>query len=49
MFQLKILADDVIKRKLLIEGEGGSDDLRITRLIKTFIKWSNISETDEER
>ena len=42
-------ADDIIKRKLLIEGDGGNDDRRINSLLKTFIKWCQSSESAEER
>jgi len=46
---LSYFADDIIKRKLLIEGDGGNDDRRINSLLKTFIKWCNSSESAEER
>jgi len=44
-----MLTDDVIKRKLLIEGDGGNDDRRINSLLKTFIKWCQSSESAEDR
>ena len=44
-----MLADDIIKRKLLIEGDGGNDDRRINSLLKTFIKWCQSTESAEER
>ena len=40
-------ADDIIKRKLLLEGDGGNDDRRISSLLKTFLKWSN-QATDKD-
>ena len=40
--------DDIIKRKLLIEGDGGNDERRISSLLKTFINWSTVSDTEEE-
>lgn len=40
--------DDIIKRKLLIEGDGGNDDRRISSLLKTFVKWCEPTETPEE-
>ena len=46
---VNIFADDIIKRKLLIEGDGGNDDRRINSLLKTFIKWCQSSESTEER
>lgn len=39
--------DECIRRKLLIEGDGGQDDRRITNLLKTFLRWYN-SENGEE-
>lgn len=33
--------EDVIKRKLLIDGDGTGDDRRLTLLLKAFTKWSN--------
>ena len=44
-----MLSDDIIKRKLLIEGDGGNDDRRVNSLLKTFIKWCQSSESTEER
>ena len=44
-----MLTDDIIKRKLLIEGDGGNDDRRINSLLKTFIKWCQSSESADER
>ena len=43
------VADEIIKRKLLIEGDGGNDDRRISSLLKTFLKWCDSSETPDER
>nr|XP_019928527.2 THO complex subunit 7 homolog [Crassostrea gigas] len=40
--------DEVIKRRLLYEGDGGSDDKRINSLMKTFIRWCNSTESPEE-
>jgi len=46
---VNVLTDDIIKRKLLIEGDGGNDDRRINSLLKMFIKWCQSSESTEER
>jgi len=46
---VNIPTDDIIRRKLLIEGDGGNDDRRINSLLKTFIKWCQSSESAEER
>ncbi|KAI0207152.1 complex subunit 7-like protein [Lamellibrachia satsuma] len=40
--------DEIIKRKLLIEGDGGNDDRRVSSLLKTFLKWCDSSETPDE-
>ena len=34
------MEDDIIKRKLLIDGDGVGDDRRINILLKSFLKWS---------
>ena len=43
------IPDDVIKRRLLYEGDGGSDDKRINSLMKNFIRWNNATESPEEK
>jgi len=40
--------ESVIKKRLLIEGDGGGDDKRISTLLKSFIKWTSSSESPEE-
>jgi THO complex subunit 7 len=35
--------DDIIKKRLLIEGDSGNEDRCINKLIKIFVKWSNSS------
>lgn len=40
--------EEVIRKRLLIEGESGGDDRRIGSLLKLFVKWSNTDETPEE-
>ncbi|XP_013062741.1 THO complex subunit 7 homolog isoform X1 [Biomphalaria glabrata] len=44
---LKIYRHDIIRRRLLIDGEGGNDDKRLNNLLKTFIRWSTMKEDDE--
>jgi len=39
--------DDVIKRRLLIEGDGGSDEKRIINTLKLFIKWAKDDNSEE--
>ena len=41
--------DDIIKRKLLIDGDGLGDDRRINIMLKTFFKWCSTNENDEEQ
>lgn len=39
-------AEEVIRRRLLIDGDGTGDDRRINMLLKSFIKWINSSDVD---
>ncbi|XP_068758651.1 THO complex subunit 7 homolog [Montipora capricornis] len=39
--------DEIIRKRLLIDGEGAGDDRRITTLLKTFLKWCNSSDSEE--
>ncbi|ESO91416.1 hypothetical protein LOTGIDRAFT_209758 [Lottia gigantea] len=39
--------DEIIKRSLLIDGEGGNDNKRINNLLKMFIRWTE-SPDDED-
>ena len=41
--------DEVIRKRLLIEGESGADDRRINTLLKNFMKWCNSPADDEDR
>lgn len=42
--------DEVIRKRLCVEGEGGSDDRRVLSLLKTFVRWvSGPSLSEEER
>ncbi|XP_030828939.1 THO complex subunit 7 homolog [Strongylocentrotus purpuratus] len=40
--------EEVIRKRLLIEGESGGDDRRISNLLKTFVKWCHTDQTKEE-
>ncbi|XP_047002058.1 THO complex subunit 7 homolog [Schistocerca americana] len=41
--------EDVIRRRLLIDGDGTGDDRRLNVLLKSFIKWCNsTNETPQE-
>ncbi|GAA49785.1 THO complex subunit 7, partial [Clonorchis sinensis] len=42
-----IILDEIIKRKLLIEGESGNDDRRLTLLLKNYLRWvASVRECD---
>lgn len=41
-----MMDEDVIRRRLLIDGDGVGDDRRINVLLKSFIKWTNAPEVD---
>ncbi|XP_033114630.1 THO complex subunit 7 homolog [Anneissia japonica] len=43
-----ITDDEVICKRLLIEGESGGDDRRISTLLKMFIKWCTTDLNEEE-
>lgn len=38
--------EEVIRRRLLIDGDGTGDDRRINMLLKSFIKWINSPDLD---
>lgn len=38
---LFVFPEDVIRRRLLIDGDGTGDDRRLNVLLKSFIKWCN--------
>ncbi|PFX18514.1 THO complex subunit 7-like [Stylophora pistillata] len=40
--------DEIIRKRLLIDGEGAGDDRRITALLKTFLKWCNSTGEEED-
>ncbi|XP_014772034.1 THO complex subunit 7 homolog isoform X1 [Octopus bimaculoides] len=40
--------DDIIRRRLLIDGDGGNDDKRINSLLRMLVRWCNMPENDEE-
>lgn len=39
--------DEVIRKRLLIDGDGAGDDRRINLLVKSFIKWCNSGSQEE--
>lgn len=42
------LLDDIIKRRLTIDGEGVGDDRKINLLLKTFTRWCNATEEKDD-
>lgn len=40
--------EDIIRRRLLYDGDGTGDDKRITTILKTIIKWSATDCEEEE-
>ncbi|CAK8681133.1 THO complex subunit 7 homolog [Clavelina lepadiformis] len=38
--------DEVIRKRLLIDGDGGGDERRLNALMKLFIKWCNAPDSD---
>ena len=40
--------EEVIRKRLAVEGEGGGDDRRVMSLLKTFARWCNGQTVDEE-
>lgn len=47
MFSINfVFTEEVIRRRLLIDGDGTGDDRRINMLLKSFIKWINSPDVD---
>lgn len=42
------IVEDVIRRRLLIDGDGTGDDRRLNVLLKTLIKWCNTTDEKPE-
>lgn len=47
-FMCIVFSEDVIKRRLLIDGDGTGDDRRLNVLQKLIFKWCNSEESSEE-
>lgn len=43
-----LVVDEVIRKRLLIDGDGAGDDRRINVLLKSFIKWCHSNVAPEE-
>ncbi|XP_057296472.1 THO complex subunit 7 homolog [Hydractinia symbiolongicarpus] len=46
---MAVSEDDIIRRRLLYDGDGTGEEKRITTILKTIIKWSTADFDDEER
>ena len=40
--------DEVMRKRLTVEGDGGNDDKRIMSLVKTFLRWAQSTLLSEE-
>ena len=40
--------EEIIKKRLAVEGDGGGDDRRIMSLLKTFVRWCNTEQLGDE-
>lgn len=38
--------DEVIRKRLMVDGDGGGDERRLTALLKLYIKWCKTKEVD---
>ena len=44
-----VTEEEIIRRRLLFDGDGTGDDKRITTILKTIVKWSTTEYDEEER
>ena len=40
--------EEVMRKRLAVEGDGGGDDRRIMSLLKTFVRWCNTNDFSDE-
>ncbi|KAH3893048.1 hypothetical protein DPMN_017187 [Dreissena polymorpha] len=40
--------DEIIKKRLLIDGDAGNDEKRLTNFLRMFIRWCNSDDSPEE-
>jgi len=45
---VQVTEDEIIRRKLLVDGEGMGDDRRIEILMKSFVKWCNATDENDQ-
>jgi len=46
---MAVTEDDIIRRRLLYDGDGTGDEKRITSILKTIVKWSTADCEEDER
>ena len=42
-----VTEDDIIRKRLLMDGEGSGEEKRVVSLLKTFVKWIKEPAPDE--
>ena len=40
--------EEVMRKRLAVEGDGGGDDRRVMSLLKTFVRWCNSKGLSDE-
>ena len=40
--------EEVMRKRLAVEGDGGGDDRRVMSLLKTFVRWCNSNALSDE-
>lgn len=46
--QMFFHAEEIIKQRLLIDGDGTGEDRRLNMLLKQFLKWANSKNDSQE-
>ena len=44
----KMAEEEVMRKRLAVEGDGGGDDRRVMSLLKTFVRWCNSKGLSDE-
>ena len=45
---MRMSEEEVMRKRLTVEGDGGNDDKRIMSLMKTFLRWAQSTSLSEE-